>query len=38
MGIRTIAEQVENPQTLEKLGKLQVDFAQGFGIAPVKAL
>jgi EAL domain-containing protein (putative c-di-GMP-specific phosphodiesterase class I) len=38
MGIHTIAEQVENPQTLEKLGKLQVDFAQGFGIAPVKAL
>jgi len=33
MGIRTIAEFVENPAILEKLEKLGVDFAQGFDIA-----
>jgi EAL domain-containing protein (putative c-di-GMP-specific phosphodiesterase class I) len=33
MGIKTIAEFVEDRQTLEKLQQLQVDYAQGYGIA-----
>lgn len=33
MGIRTIAEFVENDAILEKLREIGVDFAQGFGIA-----
>jgi len=32
MGIRTIAEFVENPAILEKLERMGVDFAQGFDI------
>ncbi len=33
MGIRTIAEYVENEAILEKLRKIGVDYAQGFAIA-----
>ena len=33
MGIKTIAEFVENTAILEKLKELGVDFAQGLGIA-----
>lgn len=33
LGIRTIAEFVENDDILEVLGSLGVDFAQGYGIA-----
>jgi diguanylate cyclase (GGDEF)-like protein/PAS domain S-box-containing protein len=33
MGIKTIAEYVQNGATVEKLKELGVDFAQGFGIA-----
>ena len=33
MGIETIAERVETRQVLEKLGKLGVEFAQGYYIA-----
>jgi len=33
MGIKTIAEFVEDAQILEKLQQLQVDYAQGYGIA-----
>jgi EAL domain-containing protein (putative c-di-GMP-specific phosphodiesterase class I) len=38
MGIKTIAEQIESSVALEKLRGASIDFAQGFGIAPVKAL
>ncbi|HEX7811806.1 MAG TPA: EAL domain-containing protein [Burkholderiales bacterium] len=37
-GIKTIAEQIENPQALERLRQAKVDFAQGFGVAEVKML
>ncbi len=33
MGIKTIAEYVENETILEKLREIEVDFAQGFAIA-----
>ena len=33
MGIRTIAESVENRATLEMLREIGVDYVQGFGIA-----
>ncbi len=33
LGIRTIGEMVERPETLEKLKELGVDYAQGYGIA-----
>ena len=33
LGIRTIAEFVERPETLRKLEQLGVDYAQGYGIA-----
>lgn len=33
IGIRTIAEMVEDPATLARLRELNVDFAQGFGIS-----
>lgn len=33
MNIRTIAEFVENQQILDVLRTLQVDYAQGYGIA-----
>ena len=32
MGIRTIAEYVENEAVLKKLRKIGVDYAQGFAI------
>lgn len=32
MGVRTIAEFVEDDRTLEKLREIRVDYAQGFGI------
>lgn len=38
LGIKTIAEQVENPKALERLRKSKIDFAQGFGVAEVKML
>ncbi|MGK7946734.1 MAG: EAL domain-containing protein [Microcystaceae cyanobacterium] len=33
MGVKTIAEFVENEQILEKLKDIKVDYAQGYGIA-----
>lgn len=33
VGIRTIAEFVETPQTLDALREIGVDYAQGFGMA-----
>jgi diguanylate cyclase (GGDEF)-like protein/PAS domain S-box-containing protein len=33
MGIKTIAERVENQEVLEKLGELGIEYAQGFYIA-----
>ena len=33
LGIRTIAEFVENPALLEKLRAIGVDYVQGYGIA-----
>ena len=33
VGIRTIAEFVENKETLTKLREIGVDYVQGFGIA-----
>ena len=38
MGIKTIAEFVENDEVLEHLKKIGVDYVQGFGIAIPKAL
>ena len=38
MGIATIAEFVENEQTLSKLRDLEVDLAQGFGISRPRPL
>ncbi|MES1243781.1 MAG: EAL domain-containing protein [Acidobacteriota bacterium] len=38
MGIRTIAESVENRQTLDVLKEIGVDYAQGFGIARTEPL
>ncbi len=32
MGLRTVAEFVENPDILELLRSLGVDFAQGYGV------
>ena len=37
MGIRTIAESVEDPETLAILKEIGVDYAQGFGIARPEA-
>ena len=37
MGIRTIAESVETPETLAILQEIGVDYAQGFGIARPQA-
>jgi EAL domain-containing protein (putative c-di-GMP-specific phosphodiesterase class I) len=37
MGITTIAESVENPETLAILKEIGVDYAQGFGIARPEA-
>ncbi|WP_299944661.1 EAL domain-containing protein [uncultured Microbulbifer sp.] len=38
MGISTIAEYVESPEVMEKLYRMGVDYAQGFGIAPATGL
>ena len=38
MGIQTIAEYVENDNTLTLLKDLQVDFGQGYGIDKPKPL
>jgi diguanylate cyclase (GGDEF)-like protein len=38
MGIKTVAEFVEDEATLEKLKELEVDFAQGYGIGMPEAL
>jgi EAL domain-containing protein (putative c-di-GMP-specific phosphodiesterase class I) len=37
MGKRTIAEFVENDQTLTQLREIGVDFAQGYGVAKPKS-
>ncbi len=34
LGIRTIAESVEDAETLAAVGALGIDYAQGFGVAP----
>jgi EAL domain-containing protein (putative c-di-GMP-specific phosphodiesterase class I) len=34
LGIRTIAESVEDADTLAAVGALGIDYAQGFGVAP----
>ena len=33
MGMQTVGEFVENEGTLAQLGKMGVDFAQGYGVA-----
>jgi len=38
MGRKTIAEFVENAETLQTLNKLGIDYMQGFGIAKPSAL
>ena len=38
MGLKTIAERVEDTATLEALQTIGVDYAQGVGIAPPRAL
>lgn len=38
MGMKTVAEFVENDALMAQLGKMGVDFAQGYGIAPPKPL
>jgi EAL domain-containing protein (putative c-di-GMP-specific phosphodiesterase class I) len=38
MGKQTIAEFVEDPQTLERLAEIGIDFAQGYAIAPPRPL
>jgi EAL domain-containing protein (putative c-di-GMP-specific phosphodiesterase class I) len=38
MGSKTIAEYVESDAALEHLRRIKVDFAQGFGVAPVEPL
>jgi diguanylate cyclase (GGDEF)-like protein len=38
MGLRTVAEFVENDEILKCLKELGVDYAQGFGISPPKPL
>jgi len=37
MGIKTIAESVENAETLAILREIGIDYAQGFGIARPQA-
>jgi len=36
IGIRTIAEMVESDDSRERLRAIDIDFAQGFGIAPLR--
>lgn len=38
IGVRTVAELVENEETIAKLRELGVDFAQGFGISQPRPL
>jgi EAL domain-containing protein (putative c-di-GMP-specific phosphodiesterase class I) len=38
MGIKTIAEYVENEQIIKKLQDIDVDFGQGYGIEQPKPL
>lgn len=38
LGAQTIAEQVENPGSLDHLRRCKVDYAQGFGLAKVEPL
>ncbi|NJD05243.1 MAG: EAL domain-containing protein [Methylococcaceae bacterium] len=38
MGLKTIAEWVENADTLEKLSAMNVDYAQGFHLAPPRPM
>jgi EAL domain-containing protein (putative c-di-GMP-specific phosphodiesterase class I) len=38
MGIATIAEFVENDEILELLGRIGVDYAQGYGVARPRPL
>ncbi|WP_189836638.1 DUF1631 family protein [Sulfuriferula sp. AH1] len=38
LGLKTIAEYVENPVTLDMLGRIGVDYAQGHGIEASRAL
>jgi diguanylate cyclase (GGDEF)-like protein len=38
LGMRTVAESVENAETLAKLTALKVDYGQGYFIAPPEAL
>ncbi len=38
LGIRTVAKSVEGQETLERLGTLGVDFAQGYGVSPPRPL
>jgi diguanylate cyclase (GGDEF)-like protein len=38
MGISTIAEYVESPELMDKLCRMGVDYAQGFGIAAASGL
>ncbi len=38
LGIRTIAESVEDPDTLAAVRELGIDYAQGFGVSPPQPL
>jgi Amt family ammonium transporter len=38
MGIRTVAERVESDEVLQELGRLGIDFAQGYHIAAPRSL
>jgi EAL domain-containing protein (putative c-di-GMP-specific phosphodiesterase class I) len=38
LGMQTVAESVENEQTLERVRALGIDFAQGYYIAEPEAL
>ncbi len=38
MGIKTIAEYVENDQIIKKLREINVDFGQGYGIEQPKPI
>ena len=38
MGIKTIAEFVENDKVLERLKKMGVDYVQGYGVAIPRAI
>lgn len=38
IGVRTVAELVENDDLIEKLGEIGIDFAQGFGVSRPRIL